>query len=192
MGGESLALPDLYELRPMPGSRVRHSNRGTNWGRGATRAVRNASEDVARPHTVGVGMLPRTPVDPRDDVTAIAADVDVYRSAASPAPGDEKRRAMDGRVSEWGGDTPGSDRCGHCGQKDTQSLSAHARVLLDRPRSGQLCAQDLPGGRPVVLTTSQWTSIRCSQRRRYQRDRASVDSWLLGRRMGSERQGRSR
>ncbi len=126
MGGEPLASPNLQELRPMPGYGVRQSDRGTDRGRGPTRTVGNTPEDVARPHSVGEGMLPHTPANARDDVPAVAAEVNVYRSAASPAPCDEAWRAMRCRVGECGDDSRTSDRCRHCGQQDKQSLSAHA------------------------------------------------------------------
>src|SRR5437016_6123110 len=101
MGDGPLASPDLQELGPVPGCRMRQSDGGTHWGRGATRAVWNTPEDVARPYSVGVGTLPRPPVDVRDDVPAVAADIDVGRSAASPASGDETRCARDCRVGDF-------------------------------------------------------------------------------------------
>jgi hypothetical protein len=78
----------------MRGPGVRQSDRGTHRRRGATRAVWDTSEDVARPYAVGVGALPRAPVDLGDDVPAVAADVDIYRSAPCPASGDETRRTV--------------------------------------------------------------------------------------------------
>lgn len=151
MRSEPLASPDLYELGPMPGYRMRQSDRGTNRGRGACRAVRVAPEDFARSYSVGVGVLPRTPVDPRDDVPAVAADVNGCWSAASPAPGDEKRRARACRVRNRGGGSATSDRCRQSNQKQTKSLSAHSRVLFDRPPQDQLCCRSTGGVRKAAI-----------------------------------------
>ncbi len=125
VSGESLAPADFYELRPVPRRGVRQSDRGTHRGSGARCAVRNTPEDLAGPHSIGVSLLPSKPADPRDDISAVAADVDACRPTATPGPGDQARCGTGCSVGECSGDSSASDRRGQCGQKDHHSLSAH-------------------------------------------------------------------